>query len=126
MVALAIASAGFGAVATGLIQSQRARVRATEAEAELALARALVEEAYLGLMPEQEADRSEQGVRRWKGERSGRAWEVAMSLQAVKGLQAARVGVAAGVEAGALSTPMLAMDVVRVKVGKVELTTVRW
>ncbi len=123
---LAIASAGFGAVATGLVQSQRARARATEAEAELALARSLVEEAYLGLMPEQEADRSEPGVRRWKGERGGLAWEVTIALQAVQGLQAARVGEAAGVEAGALSTPMLAMDVINAKAGRVELTTVRW
>lgn len=123
---MAIASAGFAAVAGGLVQAQRARMRATQAEAELALARTLVEEAYLGLLPETQAERPEQGVRRWAGERAGLAWEVRIALQGVKGLQAARAGEAAGVEPGALSTPLLAMDVIDVKVGRVALTTVRW
>lgn len=126
MVAMAIASAGFAAVAGGLVQAQRARLRSGQADAELALARALVEEAYLGLLPEDQAARPESGVRVWTGERGGMTWEARISLQAVRGLQAARAGEAAGMEAGALNTPMLAMDVIGVKVGRVELTTVRW
>ncbi len=126
MVAMAIASAGFAAVAGGLVQAQRARLRSTQAEAELALARALTEEAYLGLMPEEQADRTDPGVRRWTGLREGLAWEVKISLQAVKGLQAARAGEAAGPAPGGLNTPMLAMDVIETSVGRVELMTVRW
>jgi Tfp pilus assembly protein PilV len=121
MIALLIAAAGFGALMSALAQAKRSETRAASAERELALARALLEEACVGALPVAEKKPAGSGVERWTGVTNGMPWVAEIHAGAMRGFDATAPE-GRGDEQG----PLLVMDEVRVEVGRVSLSTVRW
>ncbi|MBL0921332.1 MAG: type II secretion system protein [Phycisphaerales bacterium] len=126
LVALLIAAAGFGAVLAGLAGAQRASRRAEEGRRELEVARALVEEAFLGVLP---ADAfvgraPEGGADEWQGQRAGVDWTVRVGVSATRGMNTAQEAPALGSRGG--EDTLLEMRVIHVRAGRVELSTVQW
>lgn len=132
LVALLIAAAGFGGVLTALAGAQRAQRNADEASVELSVARQVLEEAWLGVLPaESYLGRREDGADEWRGVRDGLSWTVTSVLTATGAMNAepreylaARGGRALGQRPG--ESIALPMEIVRCRVGRVELSTVRW
>ena len=123
MVALLIATAGFAGVFMALVQSQRAQTRTAQAEVELVLARQLIEEACLGLLPpEQGALTEERGVQRWTGVRNGVPWVVTVRAVATRPAHDEPTTQARTRE----SEAYVLMEVVTAEVGAVSLRTVKW
>lgn len=125
MVALLIAAAGFGGVFMALVQSQKATVRAAQADRELTLARQLVEEAGLGLLPyELMVISGERGTERWAGERDGLTWVVTVRSVATPPTHDGREpGDPPRSEDDAY---YILMEIVKAEVGAVTLRTVKW
>ncbi len=129
LVALLIAAAGFGAILSGLAGAQRARERAAEARRELEVAQALVEQAFLGVLPEDAyVGRLDGAADTWKGVRDGVEWTVRIAASATRGMNTGnpneRLGGRASVDAG--PGALLEMRTVQVTAGRVDLTTVQW
>lgn len=128
LLALLIASAGFAAVLTALASAQKAQRAADDAQRALLLARTVLEEAFVGALPAENAVRDESGLTRWEGVRDGLQWSVVsrfsatrgMNLEGFAGAQEAVVGRPADAPA------LLPMERITARVGSVELTTVRW
>ena len=131
LVALLIAAAGFGAVLAGLAGAQRAGMRADDARRELEVARTLVEEAFLGVLP---ADayvgrKPESAADEWKGQRNGVDWTVRVVASATRGMNTSIPGERLGGRAAAEQDQpdmLLEMRVIEVRAGRVELSTVQW
>jgi type II secretory pathway pseudopilin PulG len=129
LVALLIAAAGFGAILSGLAGAQRASERAGEARRELRVAQSLIELAYLGdLPPDAYVGGADGEADTWKGEREGVAWSVTISASATRGMNTASPDERLGgrPRLAGEPEPLLEMRVVRVRAGRVELTTVQW
>lgn len=131
LVALLIAAAGFGAVLAGLAGAQRASVRADEARRELEVARGLVEEAFLGVLPvDSYVGREPEGAAdSWKGERNGVEWTVRVTATATGAMNSADRAERLGARASADQQQpdvLLEMRVIEVRAGRVELSTVQW
>lgn len=131
LVALLIAAAGFGAVLAGLAGAQRAGLRADEARRELEVARGLVEEAFLGVLPvDAYVGREPEGsADAWKGERNGVAWTVRVIATATGGMNTSVPGERLGGRASREERQpdmLLEMRVIEVRAGRVELSTVQW
>ena len=129
LVALLIAAAGFGAILSGLAGAQRARERATEARRELEVAQALIEQAFLGVLPEDAyVGRLDGSSDTWKGVRDGVDWTVRIAAGATRGMNTMASGEQLGGRASADAGPgaLLEMRTVHVTAGRVDLTTVQW
>lgn len=131
LVALLIAAGGFGAVLAGLAGAQRAGQRADEARRELEVARALVEEAFLGVLPKEAfVGRAEQGGDEWKGERSGVDWTVRVIASATRGMNTVDGDQPLGGRVSGIveqsSEILLEMRVIQVRAGRVDISTVQW
>lgn len=128
MVALLIATAGFGALLSGLTGARRSEMRASDAAAELALARSLLEEAFVGALPPEARTSPSVGVERWTGKAGGHGWTVEVRSTLMRGAdlakpEAGRGGV--GLD-GEPTDPMIPVELVRVEVGRVTLSSTRW
>ena len=126
IVALLIASAGFGMVMTALSQAKRAQGRSASADRELAVARTLIEEAYLNALPIEQATSPSTGVRRWSGVEGGVPWIVEVRSGVVQGIVPERSRDLVGLSSADASPPLVQMDMVVVEAGRVRLSTVRW
>lgn len=131
LVALLIAAGGFGAVLAGLAGAQRAGQRADEARRELEVARALVEEAFLGVLPQDSyIGRAEKGGDEWKGERSGVEWTVRVLSTATRGMNTVGSNEPLGGRVSGVVDPsaeiLLEMRLIQVRAGRVDISTVQW
>src|SRR5690606_33599350 len=80
LVALSIAVAGLAVALTAVAQSARASEAVERSRREVALAKALVEEAFLGLMSEEQKAESTASADIWRGvDERGLGWEVTIT-----------------------------------------------
>lgn len=130
MIALLVAAAGFGAIMTALSQSKRAEASATRAERELALAKNLLEQAFVGALPQTLVTRPSAGVERWTGVTDGIAWQVETHATVMKGFDLRKRDPALAALAipseGDAGGPVFTADLLRVHVGRVTLSAARW
>lgn len=131
LIAILIAAAGFAGIFTALAQSQKVQIQSQRADADLALARTLIEDACLGLLPlELRVVAGDGGVDRWQGVSDGRVWTVTMRSLPVRpgevDAQSARAAERRRPTDDAEGGAFILMDIVTCEVGGVTLTTVKW
>lgn len=130
MIALLLAAAGFGAIMTALSQSKRAEASATRAERELALARNLLEQAFVGALPQTLRTRPSTGVERWTGVTDGIPWRVETHATVMKGFDLRKrdpaLAALAAPSEGEAGGPLFTADLLQVDVGRVTLSAARW
>lgn len=126
IVAMLIASAGFGLIMTSLAQARRSAGRVAAVDRELALARTLIEESFVNALRPEDATRPAAGVRRWAGATNGIPWTVEVRSGVTQGITIERPSDQVGVTAGEQPTGLMPMDILTVEAGRVRLSTVTW
>lgn len=127
VVALLIASAGFGVVMTTLVQAKRAGARSAAADRELAVARTLIEEAFVNALPADQSRAEGPGVRVWSGTTDGVPWTVTLRSVVAPGMEIERHAELGQAPPPTQALPRLVqLDLVTAQAGRVTLTTSRW
>ena len=128
LVALVIAVAGLSVAIGSIAQSQRASAVTERAARELALARTIIAEAFLGVLPEELIAESRGASTVWRGAGpDGLAWEaeILVTLNAGFNARAAQRDEGLG-QVGGFGAGQMPVEMITVRVGGVELRTTRW
>jgi type II secretory pathway pseudopilin PulG len=128
LVALSIAVAGLAVALTAVAQSARASEAVERSRREVALAKALVEEAFLGLMSEEQKAESTASADIWRGvDERGLAWEVTITSSLMGAFNARADGAEAGLgQIQGVAPGQMVVEMITVRVGSTELRTTRW
>lgn len=127
LVALTLAVAGLAVSLAAISQSVRAQRTIDRSREEVAQARALVEEAFLGVLPWDEIDDSTDSADIWRGQtESGIDWEVRVTASSIGSFNArADLGEGLG-EVQGVASGQMAVQMITVRVGNTVLRTTRW
>lgn len=128
LVALTLAVAGLSLSIAAISQSVRAQRTIDRSRAEVALARALVEEAFLGALKEDDRADSTDSADIWRGsEPNGLEWEVRISSSLTGSFNARSANADSGLgQVQGVASGQMAVEMVFVRVGNTELRTSRW
>ena len=128
LVSLVIAVAGLSVAIAAIAQSERSAMVIERTHRELALARTVIEEAFLGVLPEELIVDSSGAVTRWRGRTAdGLEWEAVVVATISDGFNARTPAGDAGLgEVAGFGTGQMPLELVTVRVGSVELRTSRW
>lgn len=128
LVAMVIAVAGLSVAIGAIAQSQRSSLIVERTSEELALARTVIEEAFLGTLPDDAISESAGSSTTWSGTTaSGLAWEAEVRTTVTSGFNVGAINADAGLgQVGSMSAGQMPIELITVRVGSIELRTTRW
>jgi type II secretory pathway pseudopilin PulG len=128
LVALTLAVAGLSVALAAIGQSMRASQVIERSKSETALARSLVEEAFLRLLPEDERAESTETADIWRGvSPEGIPWEIEVRSTLIGAFNARSVNSDVGLgQARGVAAGQMAVDMITVRAGSIEVRTTRW
>jgi type II secretory pathway pseudopilin PulG len=128
LVALTLAVAGLSVALAAISQSVRAQRVIERSRAETTLARSLVEEAFLGLLPQEEKADSTGSADIWRGvSPEGIEWEVQVRSTLMGSFNAQAIDTEGGLgQFRGMAPGQVAIELVVVRAGNTEVRTTRW
>lgn len=128
LVSLVIAVAGLSVAIAAIAQSERSATVIERTNRELELARTVIEEAFLGVLPEEAIVESSASTTLWRGRAAdGLEWEALLIATVSSGFNARQADGRGGLgEVAGIGPGQMPIELITVRVGSVELRTTRW